>query len=469
MSAKAVGEVQLAGGAGASTVLYSSIDSAVLRLDGDPADLGWVGDEQAFRRGYARVLPKFEAARLASPQRLQLARWIVEALNEQIVWQTDTGEVSIRDHLAVGAVDVQLTEHSFGGSPGWTPGMIYRGERWLGPGCADLGAELAERGVITSQASASLRDLAAGGDIDLSGRRVAVLGGGAEMAATRHFLEAGAHVLWVDLQTPPEDWRTAEGLSGSLTWCEDGLDLLTAPGQVLSALRRFSEGGPVDLCLYAYAPGRARELRLTALMNALVDALPTDLVASVTTLVSPTTPTELDASDLQDMATRRSNRAVWERGLSGLALLGRGDGAERIASGAATRTVVPIQGASYQAAQYVCKVLAAELWASAGGFQVSANTAAITQTRSLDHPVFAAAFGGAAAFGVETLAPRQSRRLNGMLAVHDWLSQGRPVPGRVRVHGGIHTLPYPLEEALRVAAAIGFARSPRLLKGLMRR
>ncbi|NIV19460.1 MAG: hypothetical protein GWN54_02150 [Gammaproteobacteria bacterium] len=68
---------------------------------------------------------------------------------------------------------------------------------------------------------------------------------------------------------------------------------------------------------------------------------------------------------------------------------------------------------------------------------------------------------------METMTPRQSRRINGLLALYDWLRPDRPVPGAVRVHGGIHTLPYPLESALRIAAAIGFARSPRLLRGLL--
>jgi len=116
-----------------------------------------------------------------------------------------------------------------------------------------------------------------------------------------------------------------------------------------------------------------------------------------------------------------------------------------------------------------------ECWATHGQvssdnprpLRISANTAAITRTRSLSHPVFTAAFGGAAALGVETLVPRQSRRLNGLLAVHDWLHPTLPTPGYVRVHGGIHTLPYPLGSALKVAAAIGFARSPRLLRGLI--
>jgi hypothetical protein len=144
---------------------------------------------------------------------------------------------------------------------------------------------------------------------------------------------------------------------------------------------------------------------------------------------------------------------------------------------AATRTVVGIQGASYQAAQYLGKVMMAECWAHDGipmssapePLRVSATTAAITQTRSLQHPIFDAAFKGASAFGVETFTPALSRGVNGLLAVHDWLHPTRQVPGGARVHGGIHTLPYPLESALRVAAVLGFVRSPRLLAGLVRR
>lgn len=118
--------------------------------------------------------------------------------------------------------------------------------------------------------------------------------------------------------------------------------------------------------------------------------------------------------------------------------------------------------------------MTAECWAGHGApaaeqsrpLRVSANIAAITRTRSLDHPLFAAAFGGAGAFGVETFTPRQSRCVNGLLAVRDWLHPDPSVPGRIRVHGGIRTLPYPLEPALQVAAGFGFVRSPR---GLLRR
>ncbi|MBT5701453.1 MAG: hypothetical protein HOI67_08385, partial [Gammaproteobacteria bacterium] len=96
-------------------------------------------------------------------------------------------------------------------------------------------------------------------------------------------------------------------------------------------------------------------------------------------------------------------------------------------------------------------------------------TAPITQTRSIAHPVFDAAFGGAAALGVRTFTPGQSQTLNGLLAVHDWLHPTAPQPGKIRVHGGIHTLPYPMDIALRVAAAIGFTQSPKLLGSLLKR
>jgi hypothetical protein len=297
------------------------------------------------------------------------------------------------------------------------------------------------------------------------------------MAPTRLWLEAGADLLWLDTQPPQASWREMPDMSGRLFWPEGNVDLLQNPQSVLATLMQFADGSPLDIGLYAYAPGRAREMRLTESMNAIVNALPAELVASVTMLVSPTTPTALLPWDQQAQDTRLAKRPIWEGFCSAVGLLGSGGGRVTHGAAAATRTVVSIQGASYQAAQYLGKILMAEVWAHYGQIgvsapkplRVSANTAAITRTRSLDHPVFAAAFGGAAAFGVETLTPRQSRRLNGLLAVHDWLRPNLPVPGQIRVHGGIHTLPYPLESALRVAAAIGFARNPRLLGGLFRK
>ncbi|MGH7288984.1 MAG: hypothetical protein ACREI8_13295, partial [Myxococcota bacterium] len=139
-----------------------------------------------------------------------------------------------------------------------------------------------------------------------------------------------------------------------------------------------------------------------------------------------------------------------------------------------------LQGASYQAAQYLEKVLAAERWLTAEGrrFSVSANVAAISQTRSLSHPLFEAAYAGASAFGVETFAPETTRALSGLLMLHDLLNPDAPgAVGRTsapalfaqRFHGGFHVVPSAMDPSLRVAALIGLARRPSLLAKLVRR
>ena len=464
---------------GALQVLHTVLAGATAAF---PDALGTAGlpvTAEAFRGVYSEVLPQFEAARLASQQRYEIAHHLMTALQRHIVWQDDSGQRSLHEALSEPAAPLPLEMHAFEGESGWQPSIVYRGERWEASRLAEFGALLVDRGVMTIQAGEALawvsEEVLDAGTLHLADRKIAVLGGGAEMAPSRFWLESVADVLWLDTQPPPNSWWDLPGLSGRLYWPAGNADLLEKPREVLATLNAFADGAPLDLGLYAYAPGQARELRLTASMNALVNALDPALIASVTILVSPTTPTALSTRDLAAMRARAAARPAWETVCARVGLLGRGDGSVSVGDAAATRSVVAIQGASYQAAQYLGKIMMAECWAQRGPLgsaerkplRVSANTAAITRTRSLAHPVFAAAFGGAAALGVETLAPRQSRRINGLLAVHDWLQPALPVPGGVRVHGGIHTLPYALGSALPVAAAIGFARAPRLLRGLL--
>ncbi len=474
------GQVQLAGGRTALALLRDVLAGAVNQFPDALRSAAFPADADVFRKTYPEALPRFEAARVASGAGGDIARHLALALRPFVRWQQAETDCALHEALQQTADAFPLESCQLPGQAGWRPSFVYRGERWDAERLTELGALLANRGIITAAASEALDWLSVhalnGGVLALPGRRIAMLGAGAEMAPTRHWLEAGADVLWLDTAPPPQDWLTSKELAGRLFWPGTGVDLLTQPREVLATLIAFADGTPLDVGLYAYAPGQARELRLTGVMNALVDALPADLLSSVTMLVSPTTPTAMSAADRAAMSARRSARPVWEAGADLTRLLGRGGGCAVDDEAAATRTVVSIQGGSYQAAQYLGKIATAQTWATHGQLgvdspqrlRVSANTAAITRTRSLDHPVFAAAFGGAAAFGIETLVPRQSRCLNGLLALHDWLHPELPVPGAIRVHGGIHTLPYPLGSALRVAAAIGFARSPRLLRGLVR-
>ena len=472
-----MGQVVLAGEQPASQLLHGLLLGAVREFPSALSQAQLPQDPAAFRRDYPQCLPRFEACRLAALECDEIAAALVNGFNQSLQWQTETGIQTLADALTEVCAALPLQQHRFAAAPGWRPRLRYQQRDWGSEELTQLAEILAARGLISSAAAAALDwvagHTAATGKVSLVGRKIAVLGAAAEMAPTRHWLQAGAEVLWLDTQPPPAEWFDAADLSGVLYWPESPVNLLTQPQALLATLVAFAAGQPLDLGLYAYAPGQAREVKLTGVMNALVDAMPPALIASVTLLVSPTTPTALTELDREAMQQRLQRRPLWEATLAAMGLLGRSEGAATVhgsaGEGCATQTVVGIQGASYQAAQYLAKVLTAAQWMRRGAFRVSANTAAITRTRSLSHPVFNAAFGGAGAFGIETMTPAQSRCLNGLLSVHDWLSAQSSAPGAARIHGGIHTLPYALEAALRVAASLGFARNPRLLAGLLKR
>jgi hypothetical protein len=480
VNTRVAGQIQLAGQQSAAAAMYEILVECISVFPEPFRHLSLPTDPNQFRRGYAEMLPLFEASRLASNQRAAIAEHLAESFQRRLVWQGDHS-TPIAEALAEPGTPMELKSREPASPAGWLPSLHYRDGIWEGKAIGDLGAELVARNVITPPAGQALRWAGEhsldDGKLTLTRRKIVMMGASAEMAPTQQWLEAGATVLWLDVVPPPQKWQDTYQFAGRLLWPAETIDLLqTDPARILSTIVAFADGDALDLGLYAYAPGQAREVRLTAAMNAIVAALPSALRGSITMLVSPTTPAELSEYDLDVMSTRQNTRSAWEACLSRLRLLGNVGGSARIANAAATRTVVGIQGASYQAAQYLGKIVTAESWASqsfpasntARATRISANTAAITQTRSLQHPVFDAAFVGASAFGVETFTPELSRQVNGLLAVHDWLHPEPSVPGQVRVHGGIHTMPYPLQATLRVAAVLGFARSPSLLRGLLR-
>jgi len=185
-------------------------------------------------------------------------------------------------------------------------------------------------------------------------------------------------------------------------------------------------------------------------------------------------------------AQRFSARPAWQSALLRMGLLQTPSYHEahgvRIA-----KATVSIQGLSYQAAQYISKLAAAETYAVHGTdlraetpapVTVSANIAGITRTRSLQHPLFQAAFIGAPRFGVRIFDPATTRALNGLLILHDLLCPTAPGAAAVQptdprlkasllasqqVHGVIYSMPYVLEHAIRAAAVIGMASKPSIL------
>lgn len=469
--------VQLKANQSAAGMLHALLRDAIDHYPDVFAATPLSEDLNAFRKHYVDFLPRFEVARIASDHRGAIAQQLAKGLASSIEYHQDGQVWSLSEYLTQPCQPLPLQTASPNSAPRCKPVLSYRGQ--VDHNLKKMGDALLERRFINHAAANALQWLAdhalTDGLLDLSSKRVVVMGANAEMAPTQMFLEAGAHVLWLDIAPPPESLIQSAARAGQLTWASGGADLLMQPANILATIRDFTVDQPAELCLYAYAPGQARELRLTAAMNAIVTALPFEHVGTVTLLLSPTTATPLYPVDIEDLQTRRQSRPFWEALLDALKLLGSGGGYAGQDDLGASRTIVGIQGASYQAAQYIGKIMTAESWSAPVSdhssllpLRVSANTAAITQTRSLNHPVFDAAFGGAAALQVETLTPEQSQSLNGLLAVHDWLHPNAPIPASIRVHGGIHTLPYPLNTALRIAAAIGFIKSPGLLGNLLR-
>jgi len=468
--------VQLAGGESATTHLHEALLAAVAEYPDVLGDAGVPDEPAAFKSSYPEVLPRFEARRVDSDRRSAIARSIVSASDEAMV--VEPGGLLLAEAVRQPGDPFELHHAAPGGSSRLIPRVPFAGTTVSG---AELVAEVSAmvgRGSASSpvlDAVSWLVDAAGADGIDLSGRRIAMFGAGAELAPTRLWLEGGAEVLWIDVAEPPADLLGATDLSGSLHWVEGGSDLLTEPHRVRATIEQFAGDGEIDLGLYAYAPGRAREWRLTATMNAIVDALPTGTVRGTAMLLSPTTCGVLSFDDLARESERRASRPRWQSTLDSLRVFGRGGGHVTYGSTSTNRGIVSIQGGSYQAAQYIGKILAAEVWSTGEPpIAVSANTAGVSLTESLQHPVFDIAFAGARSLDVETFEPATTAALNGLLTLHD-----RSNPARAdrplaelfdtRVHGGVYVAPYPIDPALRVAAAIGILKDPRRVGALIRR
>ncbi|HPE81887.1 MAG TPA: hypothetical protein PKZ35_18000 [Gammaproteobacteria bacterium] len=449
-----------------------------------------------FRKRFPDLLTQFEALRQRSEQRTEIARHIVQASASAFVLPKDGGKRPLAEALREEGKPLPLESRQFPGQPGIRPGVRIGGRRHDGDALGTFLDTLHSAGQMTGAARNALHWVIGRAEqspqgIDLSGRRVAVLGAGAALAPVELLLQGGAEVLWLDLRGPDAALSRREDLAGSLHWPSAGADLIAEPCQVLRTIETFAAEGPVDLCLFAYAPGRGREWLLTASMNAIVHALPREAVSSLSLFISPASPLRLTADEVARAERQRRGAPIWKKSMAGLGLLGRGTGHHAEGPVAVSRAVISMQGACYQAAQYIDKILAAETWSTWGApndplpapFHVSANTAAITATPSMQKPVFEVAFRGAPAFDIDIFEPSTTKDLNGLLMLRDWLDPASPGnPARdfaraldrieamdaIKIHGGAHGIAYPAEPTIRMSALVSLARHPGQLLRLMR-
>lgn len=445
----------------------------------------------AWKRNYGQVLARFEAMRVASPQRVEIARFIVERAQAALQFVREGGASQpLAEHFAEAVSAPSLQSQQLGAAPSFQVDVPFEGRRYRGREALELIERLSENGDLTLAARAALRwtveHIEGQGALDLRDQRFVLLGAGAELAPTAALLAAGAQVLWVDVSDASTFLAAHKFASGTLLQASQPLNLLENPALIAAAIEHFAaDGGAVHLGAFAYASGASREWRLGAAMNAIASQLSPSSLRSLTMLVSPTTVPTWQPDSLRFVERQLAREPIWKATLSRTGLLPKPG---HFASNGAHigLSTVSIQGLSYQAAQYISKLCAAETFAS--GWQrepltVSANVAGITRTRSMSHPLFAAAFLGAPRFGVRIFAPESTRALSLLLMLHDLLNPAASGANGVngngdhrtesqrraellhakQIHGGLYNMPYALEPAIRIAALIGMGQNPSVL------
>ena len=460
-----------------STLLRAAMAEA---MEGHPevfAGLALPDAGSRFKRALPNVIVDFEARRVASADRLPVARRLAAFLAERVRF----GDQALDQALQDPGPPLEPTHEIRGtANPGWVPQLTWQGEVYEGAAIGALVDRMREACQLAEPAAKALKwvaDTLLQEPVVLSDARFALLGAGAELAPTPYLLAAGARVLWVDRAAPdPATW-SPDAFAGTLAHVPNALDLLTEITAVGQAVRAEADAGPLHLGLYAYAPGRGRELLLTAAMNAVANAV---TPASVGLLISPTTPGQVHAGCRDDRKARRVRIPAWQRGLVAVGAL-QEPATHTVEGVEISRTIVALQGPTYQAAQYLTKMMAAEAWAADRfPMRVSANVAGITHTRSLEHPLFLAGFIGAPSFGIHVYEPEQTRVLMTLLLLHDLLNPDAPTAvaqdphdraQRVTaqtIHGGVRSDPFVLESTIRVAALLGLSKQPSLLARLFR-
>ncbi len=455
-------------------------------------------DAQRFKARASTLLPRFEAARAGSPRRAEIARFLCREAERELSFSDEQGTRSLDEAMALPAEPLPWARVDLPGPGKLVPSVSFEGRLHQGPRLAGLAAELEHKRLLTPAARDALlwinEHAQADQGLSLKGQRFVLLGAAAELAPTELLLSAGADVLWIDVREPTVDVLLGPRLGGSIRYVRGGADLLRAPQAVAATVQRFAdEGGPVHVGMYAYAGGEGQAFRLTAAMNAIVRRLPPSALASCAMLLSPTTPSPVHPDDWARAEQRKAEAPGWMRALYAARQLR--DGFEPVmagaqASGHVARAIVKTQGMSYQAAQYVGKMLTAEAYAVYGNqladspspMTVSANVAPITSRFcSRAHPVVEAAFLGAPAFHILIAKSEASRTLSGLLSLHDLLNPDAPGSARraqdvpveraagifsQQIHGGVYAQPYALEGCISVAALRGLTRRPGLALGL---
>jgi hypothetical protein len=359
----------------------------------------------------------------------------------------------------------------------------YRGERLRDITLRRQIERWTEQGIVEPSAAEALRCVMEHPDwLPLEGRRVVLLGAGAETSPLEVLSSWGAEIVVIDLARPALWQRLLDVCRGGAgrvhvpvrsregaLEARAGSNLITDVPEIAAWLRGFAEDRSLTLGFYIYADG-GLHVQATMAADALADHLL--IGGNEVAVVYAGTPSDcyLVSSDLvEDSAERRRHlgvRRVWEqpvRLLSGGRLYAdayrdvlTGEDGERWTVADA---LVSQQGPNYALAKRLQRWRAVEAWRHdrPASFNVAPPTwtASVTKNRLL-----AAGYYGAKYVGMEIFEPDTMRALMAALMVHDIYDPptARHPDARVAygaVHGGYWRRPYEIRSTLFYTAALG--------------
>ncbi|NUT37031.1 MAG: hypothetical protein HOV79_28575 [Hamadaea sp.] len=463
-----------------TSALGRAVVAAALR-EVDPVGARAAEQETVWRSHYiAHFRRQIEAGLTSGDAARRSAADGLAALHDRMrVVTPDRGEIGLRDLFsAPPQTPLAQAVHAGQGEAEKELTVPYQGGRLAGD---DLHRRLdawVEAGVIEPSCAQAVRTVMAHADwLRLDGRKVAVLGAGAEMGPVHSLLRWGAEVVAVDLPRPAVWSRlleTARRYAGRLSAPvpagtveldpeRAGADLLHDLPAVAAWLASFD--GPLVLGNYVYADG-ATNVRVSVAVDALTAHLQS--IKDDLALAFLATPTDAFAVPGEAVAQAERNYKQGSllktlrqpvRLLSGGKLLRR-----NYAPGAdpgVCDSLVAQQGPNYALAKRLQRWRAAV--ARDAGTPVSFTVAPPTRTRSvIKNRALAAAYAGAHVFGVEVFEPATSNTLMAALLVHDLHN---PLPPQEHVwqeeahaaaHGGLWRTAYSPRSALGLAALLGF-------------
>lgn len=447
----------------------------------DPVGAASAARETNWRQGYLEHFRRLVEAGLPSAAAAQsIATEGLTSVHARMRWTGPSGEAALATAVEEPVTPLGSETIRGEGAPDRTISLPYAAERASGDRLRRVLAGWVERGVVEPSCAEAVELVMANPDwLDLSDRKIVVLGAAAEMGPLRSLLRWGADVVAVDL--PRKDlWHRLIGdtrrLSGSMT-----VPVQPGSGPVESRLGGdlvhdlasvtqwvTSQQGHLVLGNYVYADG-ATNVRVATAVDVLTQRAVAERGRDEVSLAFLATPTDVFAvpagavaRSVENYAQRHTSKLlrVPLRTLSGGRLMRRNyvPGEDP----GINDSVVLQQGPNYLLAKRLQRWRATAHRADGG--LVSLNVAPPTRTRSVvKNRALAAAYAGAHRFGVEVFEPGTANTLMAILLVHDLRvgAPGREHPWQdeadAAVHGGLWTSAYDPRSVLGIAALLGLA------------